>query len=288
MNPIVSIITPAYNSERFIAETIQSVMNQTFPDWEMIIVVDGATDRTLSIAEAFTSDPRIQVHYKENSGVADTRNEGLKRAKGKYIAFLDADDLWHADNLEKKIRFLDAADDKIVLVHSDIAIVNEQGIETGEQMKAQQGQVLNDLLYWNKPVITGICSNALVRTSVIEQVVGFDINLSTAADQDFAIRIAANGQFGAVNQILVYYRMHANSMHMNISLMEKDHIYVFRKMQQLGLFKSRSFRKKCFAKLYLILAGSWWKDGKRKGRGFLFLLRSIFTHPAPFLHRIIR
>lgn len=105
---LVSIITPAYNCGRFIAETIRSVLNQTHQDWEMLIVDDCSSDNTREIVEEFCkADPRIKYHcLQKNSGAAGARNTALRMASGKWIAFLDSDDLWRPQKLERQIKFM--------------------------------------------------------------------------------------------------------------------------------------------------------------------------------------
>lgn len=104
---LISIITPSFNSEKFISDTIQSVKNQTYQNWEMIIVDDGSTDRTVSIIEEFLHDNRIQLHrLDKNSGTGVARNTAISIAKGRYIAFLDSDDLWKPDKLQKQVEFM--------------------------------------------------------------------------------------------------------------------------------------------------------------------------------------
>jgi len=100
--PMVSIIIPAYNAGRFISETIESVLLQSFTNWELIIVNDGSKDNTGEIISKYAAaDKRISIITKENSGVSDTRNKGIEKSKGEMLAFLDADDIWEANFLEK-------------------------------------------------------------------------------------------------------------------------------------------------------------------------------------------
>ena len=107
MNDLVSIITPSYNTARFVAETINCVLAQTYTNWEMIIVDDCSTDDTDAVVSGF-SDPRIRyLKNEKNSGAAVSRNRALREAKGKWIAFLDSDDLWEPDKLEKQIAFME-------------------------------------------------------------------------------------------------------------------------------------------------------------------------------------
>jgi teichuronic acid biosynthesis glycosyltransferase TuaG len=109
-NPLISIITPLYNAEKFIAETISSIQNQTYANWEVIVVDDFSSDRSSKIVEKFgMGDSRIRfIRNEVNKGAAFCRNLGTELAKGGYIAFLDADDLWHEEKLEKQLRFMQA------------------------------------------------------------------------------------------------------------------------------------------------------------------------------------
>lgn len=104
---LVSIITPCYNGEKYVRETIESVINQTYQEWEMIIIDDGSKDNSVSIiSEYVAKDGRIRLVQQPNRGSASARNNGIKQAKGQYIALLDADDLWDAIFLEEQIKFL--------------------------------------------------------------------------------------------------------------------------------------------------------------------------------------
>lgn len=104
---LVSIITPCYNGERFIAETIESVLRQTYTDWEMIVVDDGSGDGTARIAADYAArDGRIQLVRQPNGGTASARNNAMRRARGQYIALLDADDVWDANFLERQLAFM--------------------------------------------------------------------------------------------------------------------------------------------------------------------------------------
>ncbi len=104
---MVSIITPCYNGERFLAETIESVLGQTYTNWEMLVVDDGSTDGTARLASEYAvKDSRIQLLRQANAGTAAARNNGMRRARGRYIALLDADDVWDADFLERQLAFM--------------------------------------------------------------------------------------------------------------------------------------------------------------------------------------
>ena len=123
---LISIIIPAYNADKYIGETIQSVMDQSVQEWELLVVVDGATDQTAQVAQSYADkDRRIQVYTKPNSGVSGTRNFGLEKAKGDFIAFLDADDTWLPENLERKLTVLHN-NPEIMWVFSDMNLCDHK------------------------------------------------------------------------------------------------------------------------------------------------------------------
>lgn len=107
MNDLVSVIMPSYNTESYIADSIQSVIDQTYQNWELIIVDDCSTDRTRERAASFRDERIILLKNEKNVGAASSRNYALRKAKGKWIAFLDSDDLWLPNKLEKQIRFME-------------------------------------------------------------------------------------------------------------------------------------------------------------------------------------
>lgn len=126
--PLVSIITPAYNAERFIADTIKSVLNQTYANWEMLIANDCSRDNTAGIVERYSAnDCRIKmINAEKNSGVSAARNLALNKAVGKYVAFIDSDDCWMPDKLEKQIAFMLSKD--IVFSFTSYRLIDEKGV----------------------------------------------------------------------------------------------------------------------------------------------------------------
>lgn len=134
--PEVSIITPCYNSEKYLDETIKSVLNQTFTDWEWIIVDDCSKDNSTQIIKKHI-DPRIKlIENKKNLGVAESRNQGIKNASGNIIAFLDSDDLWAKNKLEEQIKLHKL--EKYAIVFSNYDNVNENGTSLGREVKSPE------------------------------------------------------------------------------------------------------------------------------------------------------
>ncbi|HRS68168.1 MAG TPA: glycosyltransferase, partial [Paludibacteraceae bacterium] len=136
MNQLVSIITPAYNSSKFIEETIQSVLAQTYTDWELLITDDCSTDITLEIVEKYAAqDSRIKFFVlDQNSGAAAARNNSLARAQGKYIAFLDSDDLWLPQKLAWQLSYMQEHD--CAFSFSDYTLMNEDGVDLNKVIHA--------------------------------------------------------------------------------------------------------------------------------------------------------
>ncbi len=129
---LVSIVIPVYNSEKFIKETIQTVENQTYQNWELLLVNDCSTDSSENIIKKYeTEDKRIRlINLEKNSGAAIARNKGIDEAKGKYIAFLDADDLWKKEKLEKQVNFMEENDYAFTFTGYEFA--DENGIGNGK------------------------------------------------------------------------------------------------------------------------------------------------------------
>lgn len=135
-NPLVSIITPSFNSEKYIADTIKSIQDQTYTNWEVIIVDDCSADKTVSIiSEIAQFDKRIQLFQLEkNSGTGIARNYALSKAKGSYVAFLDSDDLWKQTKLEKQIDFM--LKNHLPYTFSFYECINEKGESLNKRVEA--------------------------------------------------------------------------------------------------------------------------------------------------------
>ncbi|MCU0435823.1 MAG: glycosyltransferase [Bacteroidia bacterium] len=277
----VSVIIPAYNASAFLAETIESVLAQSFAEFEVIVIDDGSTDDTLRLAQSYCRDTRVQCVSIKNSGVSAARNAGFARAKGSFVAFLDADDVWLPDNLLHKVNLLHT-NTQAVLAHAPVENIEADSRRTGVINAGKSGRVLHELLSWKSTVVPGP-SSILVRREAIEKVNGFDVQLSTAADQDIFFRLAELGEFVMHHEVLSLYRLHPNNMHRHIARMESDHIQVYRKAASRNAFGSEKFKRQCFAQLYLILAGSWWKNGGNKPRALRFMLKAVLVWPPSFM-----
>ena len=214
--PIISIVIPAYNAEKNILETLSSVQNQTFSDWEAIVSDDGSTDRTIEIVKGM-NDPRIQVFAYPNAGVAVARNRGLIKATGDYIAFLDADDLWTPDKLELQLKALQDHPEAGVAYSWNYYQYENPADSYADTSQRFEGNVYADLLIKN---FLQNGSNPLVRKEAVASVGLFDPTIKSCEDWDYYIRLARNWPFVLVPKVQVIYRQSADSVSSNIEVME--------------------------------------------------------------------
>ncbi|MEB3340190.1 glycosyltransferase [Okeania sp.] len=212
MTPKVSVIIPVYNCELYIAQAIESVLNQTYTDYEIIVINDGSTDNTYQILQPYMT--KIRYFYQENKGLSATRNQGIKMAKGELIALLDADDLFLSDKLEKQVAIFDAQPN-IGLVQSGWRVVNEKG-EKIEDVEPWHKSPELDLVSWLKWKATNP-SSMMFRKEWLERVNGFNEEFRRLEDFDIVIRLALAGcQATWFPKVAVCYRQHSGNMTRNL------------------------------------------------------------------------
>ena len=272
---MISIVTPAYNAEKFIAKTIESVLQQTFTDWELIIVNDGSSDGTVEVVNPYLGD-RIRLFSQANAGVSVARNKGVSHAKGELIALLDADDYWLPDNLQMKHNLLlstgsDFVFSNLYIGDKDLKIVEKGPIGTDIDM-------VYHLLMWRGAVIPGASSNLLLKKECFNTV-RFDPAFSTAADQDFSLYLAEHFKGKYFDECTWIYRVYSTSMSRNLNVFTKDHIGVYKKAARNKLFSGFIHQRKCFANLYLMIAGAWWIHGGNKAKAVKFMLMALWQYP---------
>lgn len=194
---LVSVIIPAYNVEAYIATTIQSVLNQTYRHFEILVVDDGSPDRSKEICKQF-NDPRIKILEQENQGVSAARNRGIRHSKGDYLAFLDGDDLWKPKKLEKHVQHLNHSPD-VGVSFSRFAFIDETGKSLGIIKLSKTEGITPKLILCRTPVGNPSC--IMIRKEVVDRVkyyntqscattIYFDEELSQFEDVDFCLRIA--------------------------------------------------------------------------------------------------
>ena len=215
-DPIVSVVIPAFNAARTIQETLHSVSQQTYRALDIIVVDDGSTDETAALVRDHArTDSRLRLVQKPNGGIASARNEGIRTSIGAFVAFIDADDLWHSTKIRKQIDVMLRASADTALVYAPCRVIDIEGRVTDSlRRRGVNGWVLHRHFRIN---IVGNGSSILVRRSVLDEVGGFDPSLRQAGaegceDLLLQLRIAARYRFGEVSEYLVGYRRWAGGM----------------------------------------------------------------------------
>ncbi|MDZ8262017.1 glycosyltransferase [Nostoc sp. ChiQUE01b] len=215
--PKTSVIIPAYNSENTIHHTIQSVLNQTLNDLELIVINDGSEDSTLDVVTQI-KDPRIKIFSYTNAGGNVSRNRGLQLAVGEFVSFLDADDLWTPDKLQSQLKALqENATATVAYSWTDYIDENSEIVLSGTHVIAN-GDVYEKLLLTN---FLENGSNPLIRREALLKLGGFDESLSAAQDWDMWLRLAGQFDFVCVPSVQILYRISANSVSSNLVRQEK-------------------------------------------------------------------
>lgn len=239
--PLISVITPVYNGEQFVARTIDSVLGQTFGNFEYILVDDASTDSSLSIIKSF-NDPRIRILKNEvNSRLVVSRNRGLAVARGKYIALIDQDDIALPKRLEKQFEAMEA-DNSLVLIGSQIRYIDADDQVTGTRTYHQclsPEHCRAKLLFRNNFV------NSTVFFRQIKEQVMFSDEFQLAEDYDFIERYSAFGRINILKDFLVHYRRHENNYGVKMQVETEEGCVRIKKRQleRLGLAVDESFSR---------------------------------------------
>lgn len=219
-NPLVSIVVTCYNYGRYIVPCLDSIFSQTFQDFEIVVINDGSTDNSEELIRSFLEDSKLKYIYQKNSGQANAKNNGIKNSAGKYIAFLDADDLWDKTKLEKQIPLFSR--DNIGVVYSKAKFVDEHGqfldfILKDKYLTPRSGEVTNHLFFNNFVPF----SSSVVRKECFEKLGCFDESFEMGIDWDLWLRISIQYDFDYIDEPLLIYRLgHPGQMSKNA---EKRH-----------------------------------------------------------------
>ena len=231
--PLVSIITPVYNAEMFLSDTIKSVQNQTYKNWEMLLVDDCSKDNSAQIIKEFQKyDDRIKyIKLEKNSGASVSRNTGIKNAKGRFIAFVDSDDIWKPEKLEVQVKYM--LENNLGFTFTSYRYMKEDGELTNKVAKAPSKINYNGLL---KNTIIG-CSTVLIDKNIVEY---FEMPL-VRRGQDTAtwLQILRKEKYAyGIDKDLVDYRLVGESLSSNKIIALKRTWNTYRNVEKLGLIKS--------------------------------------------------
>ncbi|MFA5309347.1 MAG: glycosyltransferase [Dehalococcoidales bacterium] len=292
MEPIsrVSVILPTYNRALYVGEAIQSVLDQTYKNFELIVVDDGSTDNTREVVNSY-KDPRVRYLYKENGGVSSARNTGIKASDRDFIAFLDSDDLWLPENLEVKIKLLDA--------HPEAGLVCSDAYFLDNKTKANIGRLwgekrfkysanptqaaqhpLKELLYRSCFIMP---QATMLRRRVFETIGYLDESLPTSEDWDLFVRIVQRFPIEVIDMPLLKIRRHDDSLSRNQEKVYRGAVTAINKAIASGTF-SRAELKLLKERLALehCRYGRWSLLGDRQEDATKALFASIKINPLCF------
>lgn len=286
MSPIISVLLPVYNGEKFLKEAIDSVLCQSFTSFELLIIDDGSTDDSCNIVLGY-HDSRIRfLRNEKNIGLINTLNKGLEIAKGNYLARIDADDYMHPTRLEQQVHFLDANKD-YVLVGSSVQLVRD-GIEIeGDILKYYSDH--DDIVFSMSFYCPFIHPSIMLRMGIVrERQLKFDLGYLHAEDYEFWTRIVRYGKVYNLDENLTYYRVHSNqisNVHLDLQKKQMKKIQVkflnenllnFNEQEKLCLFFiENSYPSSVFYQAIAKLSENLFFTGGVKER---YLLKKVKNH----------
>jgi glycosyltransferase involved in cell wall biosynthesis len=284
-SPLVSAIIPAYNCAAYIGSSVKSVLTQTYPRVECIVVDDGSTDGTGSLIEE-EFGPSVTLIRQSNRGVSAARNAGAKAARGAYLAFLDADDLWLPEKIEKQVALFEKAP-SVAYVYSAFFFVDEDLTVTGVGEIPPPQDALRNAATLTSPSIN-LAQTGMVRSAVFQELGGFDETLSTSADLDFVLRATTAFESKGLPEPVAMYRHSESQMSQDPALMESDMKRVLEKFY--GSPRGSEFRhlkRRAYANLHSVLAAMYLRRGEYAG-GARALAIALLQDPRVVMRKLPR
>ncbi|ASC69626.1 putative glycosyltransferase [Halomicronema hongdechloris C2206] len=242
-DPIVSVIIPTYNRAVLLEKAIKSVLKQTFSNFELIIVDDASSDQTTATIDRLYESCIKYIKHNKNMGVCAARNTGLAQAKGEYVAFLDSDDEWMPDKLQRQIDRFNEANERIGVIYTWLKVVDINAQFQKLRKPSLHGNIEQDLLYSN---FIGTPSTPMIKRNYIEKTLGFDTRLRCCEDWDIWLQLAHNCEFDLIPEPLVQYRDHSDKNRGSINhsavvegylhFLQKHHSKLFSEYRSIGSF----------------------------------------------------
>jgi len=283
--PVISVIIPVYNGEKTIQETIESVLNQTLSDFELLVINDGSQDATVEIVERI-QDTRLKIFSYPNAGLSASRNRGIALATSNYISFIDADDLWTPDKLEAQFKVLQA-NPHAAVAYSWTDCINESG-----QFSRQGSHItVSGNVYANLLLVNFLenGSNPLIQREALTEVGGFDESLTAAEDWDMYLRLAARYPFVAVPSPQILYRVSVNSMSSNLTKQETETLKVLERAYSQASESLQHLKKHSLANFYTYLTFKCLEGIPERGKSLAaikFIWHTV-NNDLSFLHKRI-
>lgn len=281
---LVSVVLPVFNGASTVEETVASVLAQTCQDFELIAINDGSTDSTVDVLKQI-QDPRLRVVSFPNAGLAASRNRGLYLAQGNYISFIDADDLWTPQKLQRQVEILEQRPDTAI-AYSWTDFVDDDGNFVHAGIHSKLSGDVYEALFVSNFVESG--SNVLMRRGALAGIGGFDEALRAAEDWDCFLKLARSHKFAVVPEVQVLYRQPATSMSSNFIRQEQECLRVIRRALQHSPQRLRPLKPLSISNLYLYLVTKALQPPLNRKKGWAatrFLATAIAARPALLAQR---
>ncbi len=276
--PKISVLIPTYNRAFIIGKTIDSVLQQTYGDFEIIVVDDGSTDHTRETLKPYQD--RIIYEYKENGGISSARNRGLGIARGEYIALLDSDDFWKPEKLQKQMECFEAHPEYGLVATRCVTNTVDRDFNTIQidkiRRSGKSGWVYRDLFFRNF-IRT---SSVIIKKECFDKVGGFDETLPRCNDVDMWLRIAKEYPVGFINDVLTVYTRRPKEIRYDNIEGRKMWLRVLEKNYDPGLIPKSSYKKR-MARIYTHIAENSLKNGNRE-EGEKALRKALSLYPFNF------
>lgn len=284
MNPKVSVIVPVFNKAKWIEETLASVRDQSFQDWECILVDDGSSDGSLEKINSFIAiNPGKWILISQsNAGQCVARNRGIQEATGEYVALLDGDDTWAPNKLDAQVKMMDEFENASLVICPYRIYKPEQKQVRGRIVYHQNAQKM--LRNWLnlRGFGGGTESTGLIRRSVLDSVGGFDPRLSTSAGLDLSMRLGSRGEILSAESTFMKYKIHTGQWHSNLQILASDLNLLRQKHSEAFGIKGTQLEDQHSAYLHLQDLRQGISVGKlfgltRKPRSLFYLVILVFS-----------
>jgi glycosyltransferase involved in cell wall biosynthesis len=277
----VSIVMAAYNPGHFIEPAIESLLNQTYDNIEVIVINDGSTDNTAELVKPYLSDPRMRYYEQDNAGQTVAKNNGIKRATGELVGFLDADDFFALNKLELQVPIFDT-DPKIGVVYSNAASVNAHGQLTAVRSNGWtcfSGKVTEQLFLRNFMPF----SSAVVRKEALDRLGAFDEKIAMGIDWELWLRLSTEYDFYHIDESLLYYRIWEGQMSHKWKSRYKWADYIMRQfVEQFPNELSDKSIRRAWADTYTCRGDLYWnleRDRDAAWADFRAALKELWYYP---------
>lgn len=283
---LVSVVTPTYNRADRIHRAIESVLAQTYEEWEHVIVDDASTDDTRSVVKSYDDDRIRYIRHEENRRQAAARNTAIEAAEGEYVAFLDSDDEWRPTKLEKQVDYMDDRDEAWVGVYTDGTTLRDSRVKAVlaslfpyEIRQEGSEELIRDILTMQGNISAG--SSLLARTETVRATGGFDESLPRHEDLDFTLRLLKMGKLGYIDEKL--FVVHESADPSADVMAESKRQYLANHADTIDDLEVQGYPVRRYHDLHL--ARCFFTDGRFR-EGFDYLQGSRASNPRQYLRLV--